>query len=270
MKSSAPPFASDARPDAPQEAPDQVRGAPAAASGAGSAEPGDLPDGPETPSSPAPSATPPTRGAPPPEPAPPSPPAAAPPATEKDSVRAGKVRDADPKSAPSGPEKNGNTALSGRPDPARPDGAAPTDPAEGFDLDAFLPYQLARLAASLSRDLAALYGARHGLTIPEWRVLAHLSQADAVSIRDIHARVDLDKAAVSRAARRLADAGLVSRAEAPDRRLVALSLTRQGHDLMAEIVPLALAREAEALAVLDPAERETFRVLLARLLAARG
>lgn len=150
------------------------------------------------------------------------------------------------------------------------DGEASPAGAEGFALEAFLPYQLARLAAALSRDLAAEYGARFGLTIPEWRVLAHLSQADAVSVRDVHARVDLDKAAVSRAARRLADAGLVSRAEAArDRRLVALSLTEAGRALMAELAPLALEREAAALAPLSPAERETFRALLARLLAAR-
>ncbi len=176
----------------------------------------------------------------------------------------------EPESSPSAPEKFENTAVSASPDPARPENPAETSPDEPFDLDAFLPYQLARLAASLSRDLASLYGAKHGLTIPEWRVLAHLSQADAVSVRDIHARVDLDKAAVSRAARRLADAGLVSRAEAADRRLVALSLTPQGVDLMADLVPLARAREAEALAPLGPEERATLRALLARLLAARG
>jgi DNA-binding MarR family transcriptional regulator len=143
-------------------------------------------------------------------------------------------------------------------------------PAPGFDLDAFVPYQLVRLASILSRDLAALYGARHGLTIPEWRVLAHLSQADAVSVRDIHARVDLDKPAVSRAARRLADAGLVSRSETKDRRLVALSLTAEGRALMAELAPLALSREGAALAPLSPEERAAFRHLLARLLAAHA
>ena len=62
-----------------------------------------------------------------------------------------------------------------------------------FDLDAFLPYRLAVAAHQVSRRFAARYAAEAGLGIPEWRVLAHLSGSGAVSVRDITARVNLDK-----------------------------------------------------------------------------
>lgn len=140
-----------------------------------------------------------------------------------------------------------------------------------FDLAAFLPYRLARLAGAVSAELAEVYGARHGLGLAEWRVLAHLSQEEAVSVREIHRRVDLEKPRITRAAQRLAAAGLVSRAEgAEDRRLVSLALTEAGRSLMDELIPLALSAEREALAALSPQEAREFGRLVDKLLAARG
>jgi len=116
---------------------------------------------------------------------------------------------------------------------------------ENFVLTDFLPYQLAAAAARVSRDFAERYRAEFGLTIPEWRVLAHLAQSGAVSVREIHARVDMDKSKVSRAAQRLAEAGLVEkRPHAEDKRLVDLRLTGEGAALVARILPIA--REFQA------------------------
>lgn len=138
--------------------------------------------------------------------------------------------------------------------------------APNFDLEGFLPYQLAVLAQRVSRGFAARYSARFDISIPEWRVIAHLSQADAVSVREIHARVDMDKSKVSRAASRLEAAGHITKAPHPDdKRLVALSLTEKGRAMMAEIAPMARAYEAEVLAQLGP-DAAAFRAALARLL----
>ena len=116
-----------------------------------------------------------------------------------------------------------------------------SDRATDFDLAAFLPYQLAVAAARVSRDFAEYYRTQFDLSIPEWRVLAHLSQAGTVSVREIHARVDMDKSKVSRAAARLEAAGHISKRGHPaDRRLVELTLTDQGRDVVARILPLAL------------------------------
>lgn len=111
-----------------------------------------------------------------------------------------------------------------------------------FDLSAFLPYQLAVTSARVSRAFAERYRAEFGLTIPEWRVMAHLAQSGDVSVREIQARVDMDKSKVSRAAARLEQAGLIEKRDNPaDRRLLDMRLTEKGQALFARIVPVAQA-----------------------------
>jgi DNA-binding MarR family transcriptional regulator len=115
-----------------------------------------------------------------------------------------------------------------------------------FDLREFLPYQLAAAAERVSRDFAEIYRREFGITIPEWRVLAHLSQEGDISVRDVEARVAMEKSKVSRAATRLEAAGYIEkRLNAGDRRLLSLRLTPQGRALMARIVPVALAYQAQ-------------------------
>jgi DNA-binding MarR family transcriptional regulator len=135
-----------------------------------------------------------------------------------------------------------------------------------FDLSAFLPYQLAVASARISKGFAERYRAEFGLTIPEWRVLAHLAQSDAVSVREIHARVDMDKSKVSRAAARLESAGLIEKREnSGDRRLLDMRLTDKGRALIDRIVPIADAYQAEVLAQIG-ADADTFRRALLLLL----
>jgi DNA-binding MarR family transcriptional regulator len=137
-----------------------------------------------------------------------------------------------------------------------------------FELDRFLPYLVNKLGNRLSQELGDVYASRFGISIPEWRVIAHLSQHRDVSVREVFSRVAMDKAKVSRAAARLEMAGLVEKNINPaDKRLVALKLTDEGRALSERIAPLALAYEAEVLSALDKGEQETFRHLLARLLA---
>ncbi len=136
-----------------------------------------------------------------------------------------------------------------------------------FDLDAFLPYRLAKLASRVSRGFAQEYGARFGLSIPEWRVMAHLSQSDSVSVRELHLKADLEKSKASRAAARLEAAGLVvKKASQADRRLIALSLSEKGEALMTELRPLALAYEADVLKSLSAEDQEMLDRLVGQLL----
>lgn len=139
-----------------------------------------------------------------------------------------------------------------------------------FDLEGFLPYRLSVAAAQVSRRFAALYGAEAGLTIPEWRVLAHLNRSGAVSVRDINVRVNLDKSIVSRAASRLEQAGLVRKSgHAGDGRLIALELTPEGQELMGRLGRIAETFQAELLAELGP-EAEGLDRALDRLIARGG
>lgn len=120
-----------------------------------------------------------------------------------------------------------------------------------FNLDTFLPYQLAVLSARMSEGFARHYRETYGLSVAEWRVVAHLSQQGAVSVREICRRVDMGKPKVSRAASRLEAAGYVDKKIcARDRRLVELSLTTKGRAMIDALTPLAEAYEAELHAVL--------------------
>jgi DNA-binding MarR family transcriptional regulator len=134
-----------------------------------------------------------------------------------------------------------------------------------FDLSSFLPYKLAVASSRISREFSERYKREFGLSIPEWRVLAHLAQSDAVSVREIHERVDMDKSKVSRAAARLESSGLIEKRENPeDRRLLDMRLTAKGRDLIARIVPIADAYQAQLTALLGP-HAEGFRTGLQRL-----
>jgi DNA-binding MarR family transcriptional regulator len=138
-----------------------------------------------------------------------------------------------------------------------------------FDLSAFLPYQLAVAAARVSKAFSERYRAEFGLSIPEWRVLAHLAGGDAVSVREIHARVDMDKSKVSRAAARLESQGFIEKREhADDRRLLDMRLTDRGRALIARIVPIADGYQDELTRWLGE-DAPAFRRALLRLLEDR-
>lgn len=126
-----------------------------------------------------------------------------------------------------------------------------SEPKPHFILEDFLPYQLAVASTRVSRRFEKEYRERFGLTVPDWRVLAHLSASGTVSVREIHQRVDMDKSKISRAASRLEDRGLIhKRAHPTDRRLLELTLTDQGRNIVAQITPLANAYQAELMAEL--------------------
>ncbi|TCP58696.1 DNA-binding MarR family transcriptional regulator [Rhodovulum bhavnagarense] len=124
---------------------------------------------------------------------------------------------------------------------------------DAFDLDEFLPYRLCVAANHVGREFAERYRREFGISIAEWRVLAHLSQTGPVSVREINAAVDMDKSKISRAAARLQAAGHITKQENPrDRRLVELSLTATGQDLLTRLIPVAREYQAELTARLGP------------------
>jgi len=126
------------------------------------------------------------------------------------------------------------------------------DPAT-FDLNDFLPYRLNAAASRISRAFADRYRIDFGISIPAWRVLAHLYQSGDVSVRDIEARADMEKSKVSRAATRLEASGLITKAvNDTDRRLLALHLTPEGKALVARLIPVAIQFQEEMLAQLGP------------------
>ena len=132
----------------------------------------------------------------------------------------------------------------------------------------FLPYLMSVSTNAVSDLVAGEYRATYGLKIPEWRVMAVLGDAGAKTQRDLVDATRMDKVAVNRACKVLEGRGLARRSpNARDGRSHHLELTIGGQAMHGEIMPHALAIEQRLFAVLDPAERDLFKEILARLAA---
>lgn len=134
-----------------------------------------------------------------------------------------------------------------------------------FVLDEFAPYRIVALGHAISGRLAQAYRDEN-LTIPEWRVLAVISQAREVAARDVVSRTPMDKMTVSRAVASLEAKGFVARAVSEtDRRVSMLSLSKEGRVLFDRVAALALDFEDELMATLEPEEAAAFRMVLEKL-----
>ena len=132
----------------------------------------------------------------------------------------------------------------------------------------FLPYQLSLASNAVSGRIAMEYRQRWGLSIPEWRVMAVLGDAGALTQRDLTKRTLMDKVAVNRACKVLEERGLVARvANQLDGRSHLLALTGDGEAIHREVMPLARATERELIDGLAPEEEAQLRAMLARLRA---
>ena len=122
--------------------------------------------------------------------------------------------------------------------------AAATSPSD-FRLEDFLPYQLSVAANRVSRLFARCYSGAHGLTIPEWRVLATIARFGTVSPTAVGEWTAMDKVKVSRAAAGLVTHGLIRQSPDPqDGRGRLLRMTRKGETVHRSVVPMARALEA--------------------------
>jgi len=115
---------------------------------------------------------------------------------------------------------------------------------EILELENFLPYRLYRLADLVSREFAAVYKDRLGLTRPEWRVLAGLGQHGTLTATRLGEQSAMHKTKVSRAVAELERRRwLERRKDGDDRRIEHLTLTRAGQAAYSAMVPLAKAFE---------------------------
>ncbi len=144
---------------------------------------------------------------------------------------------------------------------SNPDGAT-------LHLTRFLPYRLSVLANTVSHTVAKLYEKRFGITIPEWRIIAVLGGGETLSAGEIAQRTAMDKVQVSRAISRMLDSALILRESGDtDRRKALLTLTAKALDIYAQIVPLALAYEAQLTTALTEEEAAMLDRLLTKMQA---
>jgi len=169
-------------------------------------------------------------------------------------------------------ESKPNRARSNHADPdragfdgARFEGAKPERVI--LELDRFLPYRLSVLSNRISSEIAALYEARFGVSVTEWRVMAVLGRYPNLSAMEVAEHTAMDKVAVSRAVNSLIDRGLLLRdIHSDDRRRSVLALSAAGFVIYDQIVPLALSYERQLLDSLSAAEVKRFDALLDALL----
>ena len=140
-------------------------------------------------------------------------------------------------------------------------------PAAPIRLGEFMPYRLSITSNAVSDLIAGEYRARFGLKIPEWRVMAVLGDAGALTQRELVAATLMDKVAVNRACKVLEDRGLVARSpNARDGRSHHLELTSAGREMHGQIMPLAVDMYEKVFACLSRSENEKLSAILAKLL----
>jgi DNA-binding MarR family transcriptional regulator len=133
-------------------------------------------------------------------------------------------------------------------------------------LDRFLPYRLSITSNLVSDRIARIYEALFALSIPEWRLIAVIAEAEAITQAEIGERTRMDKVTVSRAAIALVERGLLIRAPNPsDKRSHHLSLTSAGRDLYASIAPKALELESKIFSHFSREELDGFVAMLRRI-----
>ena len=114
-----------------------------------------------------------------------------------------------------------------------------------------------RLRAAVEADLG------HGGTAPA--LLVHLQAYPGESIEALRRVLAISQPATVRAVDRLAEEGLVERRPGPDRRTLALFLTRRGHHAARRVLARRAASLLEMLAALDEDDQERLLPLLEKL-----
>ena len=136
-------------------------------------------------------------------------------------------------------------------------------------LDGFLPYRLSITSNLVSDRIARAYESLFGLSIPEWRLVAVVAEAEGITQQAIGEKTRMDKVTVSRAAIALVERGLMARSpNAHDKRSHLLSLTEPGRDLYAAVAPKALELEARIFSRFSGEELDVFNTMLRRIDAA--
>jgi len=135
-----------------------------------------------------------------------------------------------------------------------------------LNLETYLPYRLSVASNKVSALISKAYEARFGLTIPQWRLLAILSEGQPLSQQTLVSRTAMDKVTVSRAAQALITRGVVqSKPSDKDRRAVELSLTAAGVSIVQDVAPVALAFEKSLIEAIGGPAAERLDMMLRKL-----
>lgn len=134
--------------------------------------------------------------------------------------------------------------------------------AHAFALDRFPPSRLPLLASRLTRMMGRACRPL-GLSAPGWRIMALLSQKDAIPLREVAARSAIGKARLSRVTRALCAQGYIEqRSVARDRRRVILHLTPRGKEVCRDLVAVMLDLQTRLLGRIGNEDYKVFERVL--------
>lgn len=145
-------------------------------------------------------------------------------------------------------------------DDVPPDGLA-------LKVDDFITVCFSHVSNGLRRKVTVPYAARHGLSVPEWRILALIGQARSLPFAELVLQSTSDKAQVSRTLKALTARGLV-RTEALGanwRQGVVCHTTPAGQRLYEKVMPEARRAQAQMILSLGQEERRVLYHALSRL-----
>lgn len=137
----------------------------------------------------------------------------------------------------------------------------------------FVRHYLAALLAQASALISAEFHEvvrRHGLSVAEWRVLASLSDGEAVSTGRLAQLVLGKQPTVTRQIDRMAQRGHIERlAHGSDRRVTLVRITPQGRQVVERLVELAREHERRVLAPFGLERAETLKDTLRQIIDLR-
>ncbi len=124
-----------------------------------------------------------------------------------------------------------------------------------------------RLAARLTTSKLQA----HGITPPQWTVLAGLMEQDGQSLSGLGNRALFDGPTMTGIVDRLETSGLVQRRrDSTDRRVINLYLTERGRELMAALPPVGRMTDEEILRGLSREEIDCFVGTLRAIIAGQA
>lgn len=136
-----------------------------------------------------------------------------------------------------------------------------------YFIDDYLAYLLARASQLVSHQFHAQL-AEAGMRVPEWRVLATLSDRQELSIGQLAEATLLKQPTLTRVVSKMEEAGWVKRrGEQTDRRITQVMITPLGRRVVADHLMRAKAHEAQILQGYSAAEIDTMKAALRELIA---
>lgn len=148
-----------------------------------------------------------------------------------------------------------------RQDPARRD--------EGFVRD-YLLYLLAAASDGVSNEFHARVRA-HGLRVPEWRILACLSDEDGQMVTQLAALALMEQSRLTKIVDQMADKKFVTRrSDTRDRRRVRVFLTARGRELANQLVAEARGHEAGIIEQITPDRAAALKDVLSTIIELHG